>query len=66
VREPGKAAYLDLERDPELAFEYYLAEKLGRFVSEVREMDQAEFVTWSRVFARKAQDRQLAERMAAR
>lgn len=29
------------------AFEYYLAEKLGRTVGELREtMDQAEFVEW--------------------
>lgn len=63
---PGKVAYLELENDPELAFEYFLAEKLGRFVSEVREMEQAEFVTWTRVFARKAQDQQLAERMMHR
>jgi hypothetical protein len=61
---PGKAAYLDLENDPDLEFTYYLAEKLGRFVAEVLEMDHAEFVLWSRYFARQAQARELAEKMA--
>jgi hypothetical protein len=38
---------------------------LGRFVSEVREMQQAEFLIWSRYYARKAQARQVAEGMAS-
>jgi hypothetical protein len=33
-------------------------------VEEVREMGQAEFILWSRYYARKAQQRQLAEGMA--
>lgn len=35
-------------------------------VAEVRQMDHSEFVRWSRYYARKAQARQLAERMASR
>lgn len=62
---PGKAAYLALENDPDLEFEHYLGEKLGRTVREVREMDNAEFVRWTRYFARKAQARELAEKMAS-
>lgn len=61
---PGKAAYLALENDPDLEFEHYLAEKLGRFVAEVRRMDNTEFVRWTRYYARKAQARELAEKMA--
>ena len=61
---PGKAAYLDLENDPDLEFEFYLAETLSMTRAEVLEMDQAEFVLWSRYLARQAQARQLAELMA--
>jgi hypothetical protein len=33
-------------------------------VSEVLEMDHAEYVVWSRYFARKAQAQELADKMA--
>lgn len=65
MREPGKAAWLALENDDDLAFSFYLAEKLGRTVEELGTMRHAEFVLWSRHFARHAQQQQLAERMAA-
>jgi hypothetical protein len=65
-RAPGKAAYLALENDPDLEFEHYLAEKLSMTVAEVREMDNAEFVRWTRFYARRAQAKQLASRMAAK
>lgn len=61
---PGKAAYLALENDPDLEFEHYLGEKLSRTVTEVRSMDNAEFVMWTRYYARKAQRRELEQRMA--
>ena len=61
---PGKAAYLELENDPELEFEHFLGEKLGRTVAEVRDMDHAEFVRWSRYYMREGQRRELECKMA--
>lgn len=48
-----------METDPELEFEYFLAEKLGRTIAELREMDAAEFVGWGIYYGRKAQRQQL-------
>ena len=60
-RPPTKA----LESDPELEFEFYLASKLGMIVGEMRaRMTNAEFVLWSRFYARKAQAEEL-ERLKA-
>jgi len=62
---PGKAAYLAFESDPDLEFEYVLAEKLGRTVAELRAtIANAEFVMWSRYYARKHQREELARMMA--
>jgi hypothetical protein len=62
---PGKAAYLALENDQELEFEFYIAQKLGRTVAELRStMRHDEFVLWTRFYARKAQQEELAARMA--
>jgi len=52
---PPKAAYLEMENDPTLEFEFFLAQKLGRTVAELREMDHAEFVGWGVYYGRKAQ-----------
>jgi len=48
-----------METNPELEFEFYLAEKLGRTVAELRQMDQAEFTGWSVYYGRKAQRQQI-------
>jgi hypothetical protein len=62
---PGKAAYLHLEDDPELEFEFYLAQKLGMTVARLRaEMSSIEFLYWSRYYARKWQAEEL-ERLKA-
>ena len=61
---PGKAAWLALENDPDLEFEFYLAQKLSRTVAELRLMGNDEFVLWTRFYARKAQAEEL-ERLRA-
>lgn len=58
---PRKAAYVALENDSELEFEFYLAQKLGMTVARMRrEMSNKEFVHWGMFYARKAQRQQLA------
>lgn len=49
-----------METDPEFFFEFFLAEKLGMTLSQVRRMPQAEFMQWGIYFGRKAQQRELA------
>jgi hypothetical protein len=61
---PGKAAYLQLEENPDLEFEFYLAQKLARTVAELRQMDNGEFVLWTRFYARIQQAEEL-ERLKA-
>lgn len=62
---PGKAAYLELESDPELEFEFSLAAELGMTVARLRaEMSNQEFVYWSRFYMRKAQRDELEARKA--
>lgn len=62
---PGKAAYLALENDPDLEFEFYLAYKLGMTVAEMRaRMGNDEYVLWTRFFMRKQQAAEL-ERLRA-
>lgn len=57
---PTKAAYLELEKDPTLEFEFFLAEKLGRTLTELRETVSAqEFLYWNIYYARKAQRAEL-------
>lgn len=64
---PGKAAYLALENDADLEFEFYLADRLGLVVEEMRaRMSNHEFVLWSRFHARRAQAKQLANMQAQR
>ena len=44
-----------------MEFEYFLAQKLGRTVAELREgMPQAEFLEWQIYFGRKAQREEMA------
>ncbi len=50
-----------MENSPSLEFEFYLAERLGRTVGELREtLSQAEFGEWSVYYGRKAQRGELA------
>lgn len=49
-----------MESTPELEFEFYLAQKLGRTVAELRKMSQQEFVGWSVYYGRMAQREELA------
>lgn len=61
-----KAAYLEFENDPELSFEFFLAEKLHMTVARLRrEMSNDELLRWSVHFGRQAQERELAEKAAA-
>jgi hypothetical protein len=64
VREPGKETWLLLEDDPELEFELFLGEKLGRTLGEIRQLPSSEFLLWSRYYARRAQEKEL-ERLKA-
>lgn len=64
ARVPGKAMYLRFENDPEFEFEFFLAEKLHRTVEEIRHLEHYEFLGWVKWYQRKAQQRELAERMA--
>lgn len=58
-------AYLQFERQPDLEFEFYLADRLGRTVAELREgLSNEEFVQWSVYYGRKAQRHELATKMA--
>lgn len=58
---PRKAAYEGFEESPELEFEFFLADRLGRTVDELRQsISQDEFVRWMVYHGRKAQQRELA------
>jgi hypothetical protein len=51
-----KVAYQTLEANPELEFEHFLAEKLSRTVTELRDsLSNEEFIRWSVYYARQAQ-----------
>jgi hypothetical protein len=61
-----KAAYLEFEDDPELDFEFFLAEKLHMSVARLRkEVPNDEIMRWSVYYGRKAQDAELAAAKAA-
>lgn len=49
-----------LETDPGLEFEFYLADRLGRTVAELRTMSNDEFLLWGMYHSRKAQRQELA------
>ena len=64
-RAPGKAANLAFEDDPELEFEFFLADRLGLTLAAMRaQVTQQEFVYWSRFHGRRAQQKELAAKMA--
>jgi hypothetical protein len=52
---------MKMESSPELEFEFYLAQKLGKSVAELRQMSQAEFLGWSVYYGRKAQRAELEQ-----
>ncbi len=53
-----------METEPELEFEFMLAQKLGRTVAEMRRMDMAEFVGWRIFYSRKWQREELEAKKA--
>jgi hypothetical protein len=55
----GKQAWLDLESDPELEFQFMLAAKLSRTRAELLAIDHDEYVLWTRYYARRAAEREL-------
>lgn len=61
---PPKEIYLEFENDPELEWEFYIAERLGiGTVAELRRrMGHDEFVRWQVYYGRKAQRQELAAR----
>lgn len=57
---PTKAIYELMERNPEVEFDYRLAEKLGMPVAEMRRrVSAAEWLGWYVYLARKNQRREL-------
>lgn len=57
---PGKVAWLALEEDPELEFEFFLADRLSMTVRQLRqEMDGNEFLLWSRFHSRRAAEQEI-------
>jgi hypothetical protein len=54
-----------MENDPDLEFEFYLADRLSMTVHNLRRtMSNEEFVAWSIFHGRKAQRQELATKMA--
>lgn len=54
-----------MANNPDIEFEFYLAEKLGRTVAELRAtVGQDEYVGWTVYYGRKAQRQELAQKMA--
>ena len=61
-----KAAYLEFENDPELEFEFFLAEQLKMTVARLRaEMSNDELLRWSVFYARRRQLEELAAKQQA-
>lgn len=56
---PTKATWIEFENDPAAEFEFYLAEKLGKFVDEIRAMPQRDFMRWGVYYGRKAQRQEM-------
>ena len=62
---PAKAAYKQMDTDPETEFEFFLAVELGMTVGRLRaEMSQDEFMRWGVYYGRKAQREELAQLQA--
>ncbi len=55
-----------MENDPDLEFEFYLADRLSMTVHNLRRtMSNEEFVSWAIFHGRKAQRQELATKMAS-
>ena len=57
--EPRKAAYKRLASDPDLWFDYWLADRLKKTVGEIREMPNEEWLYWSMFHGMRVQQEQL-------
>lgn len=54
-----------MERDPGIEAELFIAQKLGRTRGELRQtVSQAEYLDWCLYYAREAQRKELAAKMA--
>lgn len=61
MRVPGKATWIRFETDAGFFFDFFLAEKFGRTVAELRAgMSAEEWMQWGVYYARKAQQQELA------
>lgn len=60
IRTPTKA----FEADPSLEFDFFLAEQLGVMVTEIRAMDNLDYLHWNIYFGRKAQKIEIARAKA--
>lgn len=59
---PTRSRTKALELNPDLEFEFYLADRLGLTVADMRrKMSNLEFTYWAMFHGRKAQRRQLAQ-----
>lgn len=59
---PRKAAYLEFESNGDAEFAFFLAEHLGKFVAEIDEMSNDEYMRWYVYLGRKAQMEELARK----
>lgn len=59
---PRKATWLRFETDSSFHFDFYLAEKLGKTVDEIRRMPAEQWMQWSVYYGRRAQQQELANR----
>ena len=53
--------YQQLETSPDLLFELFLAEKLGKTLGEIRQIPNEEFLLWNTHYARQAQQAELEQ-----
>jgi len=66
-RVPTKAIYLEMESNPDLEFDHFLAEKLHMTVDELRtRMSADEYARWIVYYQRKGQRQDLALKAAKR
>lgn len=54
-----------MEADPAVEFDYYLAEKLGKTLTEIHDISSLEYAGWITYFNRKAQKQELQRLMNA-
>lgn len=54
--------YWEMQENPELEFEFYLAQKLSMTVAQLRQMGNEEFVGWTVYYGRLSQKQELASK----